>query len=98
MPLNVTLSAVISSEGNPAPLAIGSSASTETIAVGGTSTQGALVADGGTRVLTLLADEACWVEIGANPTAVAGSGWKLNVGDRMNLWLNVGERVAVITA
>ena len=97
MPLNVTFSGLISTEGNPAPLGIRSSNSTETIAVGRTSTQGAIVAESGTRVVTLLADEACWVEIGANPTAVAGSGWKMNAGERLNLWVNVGEKVAVIT-
>ena len=94
MALNVTFTTYA----QPALIEYGASATTETIAVGGTSTQGSNAATADQPVASILADEACWIAVGVNPTVVAGSGRKVAAGERIQLMCGPGHKIAAITA
>ena len=88
------------SNGVSAPVASGNPVFDDVVAVSGTSAQsepvaGSPAATGGYYV-RLVADEACHIAIGVNPTATTALGFKLLGG--AELWIGVphGQRLAVI--
>jgi hypothetical protein len=80
------------------PVAVGRSARTETISVGGTSAAGALLGTTGDTVVRLRARADCWVAVGMNPTAAADAGWFMDNGEELWLAVRPGDKVAVIEA
>ena len=78
------------------PVEKASDTNTEAIAVGAASTAGAKAATDTQRIVSLLAQEDCWVMVGSAPTAVANAGRKLISGERYQLWCDIGDKVAVI--
>lgn len=90
------------------PVAEGSSARSEAVAVGATSVVCGLSAVAGEHFVVLKARAGCWVAIGANPTAEAldgsasptetGDSWYLDAGDRVEFAISPGDKVAVIQA
>jgi hypothetical protein len=83
------------------PIPVGSSARTERIEVGAASAGGqigALTAATGENGLRLEAEAECWVVVGSSPTVEAGQGWHLDADAVLELWVEEGEKVAVIEA
>lgn len=66
------------------------------VTVSGTSEQSAAFAPA-TLAITLVADEACHVEFGANPTATTNS-FPLAAGEKADFGVVPGHKVAVIEA
>lgn len=84
-----------------APVMVGRSARTERIDVGAASAGGnigALAASGGESIVRLYAAEDCWVVVGSSPTVQAGEGWFMNTDTYLELWVEPGDKVAVIEA
>jgi len=80
------------------PLEKGADIETEVEVIGGSSVATTAVATAQRRIASLLAGADCWVMIGLTPVAVAGSGRKMLTGERLQFWLEVGHKVAVIQA
>ena len=78
------------------PLEKGSVADTENIAIGASSTAGSKTAAADKRIVSILAEDECWIMIGAAPAAVAASGRKMSSGERLQFLCEVGEKVACI--
>jgi hypothetical protein len=96
--LIVTYTTALAAVSRPAPVESGEDERTETIEIGAESAAGTLTAADGEFIVSLLAEADCWVKIGADPTAVAGSGRKLLEGERAQYSIRPGSRVAVIQA
>lgn len=96
--------------GSDLPVMSGRIARTEKLLITSGQTDpvvGNLVCDPGDNnqenVVDLLAEAACWVEIGENPAADDPSGgmgasFKLKEGERMQRFVVKGDRVSVVTA
>jgi hypothetical protein len=80
------------------PLAAGGSARTEQIAIGATSAAGSELGTSADYIVDLKAKAECWVAVGSAPTAVAGSGWHMDTDERLQFYIGVGEKVAVVQA
>lgn len=52
--------------------------------------------DADTSVITVEADAACAIQVGANPTAVAASSYKLAVNTKQDLEVEPGQKISVI--
>ena len=89
-----------SREAITASLAVGSKARTESLTLSGSSTAGSLVAANIENVCDVYAVEACWIKFGTSPTAtVAGSDMRyLAAGERMQYYVNTGQKIAGILA
>jgi hypothetical protein len=85
---------------SPVPIARGSGCRTHLIAVGGTTTAGALSGAVTEQIATIFAQENCWVNIGPTPVAVVGGSgcWYMASGERLDFHLAVADKVAVIAA
>jgi hypothetical protein len=75
--------------------------SAETIATSTTSAQSAVVAETAQRAVVtvrLVADPACWIEVGVNPTAVADSAGAVYLPAGVVEYIDVppGQRIAAI--
>lgn len=91
-------SSVRVNRGQYVELETGNEADTEALVIGVASVAGAKAATASRRVLSLLAEAACWITVATAPVAAAGSGRKLLANERTKLWLDAGESVAVIQA
>ena len=78
------------------PKFIGSSARTERITIGATTTAGALLAAASETYVILTAGVQCFVAIGLVPVAIDSTGWHLATGERIELFVSEGESVACI--
>ena len=70
----------------------------QTIASSGTSQQTTAAAGNGGIVDIAAFGGNVWVKIGANPTAVADSGWVIGDGQSKQFDIEPGHKVAVIDA
>lgn len=85
--------------GRALPIADGSEARTEKIQLDNTAGGGvgSLSCATGEDIVSLKAQAACLVEIAAAPTAgTEVDCWFLDDGDRIELWVDPGEKVAVV--
>ncbi len=80
------------------PLEIGSETDTEVVSIGTSSDETTKVAADGRDIVDILAGADCWIAIGANPTAVEGSGRMMLEGERLQFTVSAGDKVAVIAA
>ena len=83
------------------PVEVGSDARTELIDLeGGTggpeSAAGELMAQGSENIVSLYAQAACWIAISTEPEAEAESGRFMDEGERLQLWVSAGQKVAAI--
>lgn len=80
----------------------GSDVRTAVVAIGATSVQTAIAADPAEIYVHLRAGAACWVKIGADPTAVAvtttGDSFPMGPDEVMERYIAPGQEVAVIQA
>lgn len=93
--------------GSP-PVLVGDNRRTEIIAIGGTATSGTLVCDAGSHhqenTADILAEAACWVEIGQNPTATPPgtdpdtTSFYMAAAERLQFSIVKGDKVSVIQA
>lgn len=99
MALIVTFGRVSGLGGTTLPLEQAEGCRTESIAVGGSNEIGNLEATGGESVVTLFAEEDCWVDIRSSPDATAsGAGSSrrpMLAGGALQFSVSPGARVAV---
>jgi len=69
----------------------------QSVSIGGSSTQGTAVA-GNTTAVLLCATVACFVAVGSNPTAVAGTSLYLPANVPLFVGIGAGQKVAAIQA
>ena len=78
------------------PKFIGSSARSERILIGASTTPGTLAASASETYVRIKAGVQCFVVVGLVPVAVDSTGWHLATGEAIELFVSEGESVACI--
>lgn len=91
---------VFASTGGPTgaiPAYNGGAMSAENVTSSGTSVQSSASPIGAAARITAI-DAAVYVKTGGNPTAATGDQWYIATGATLDLFVNSGDRIAVISA